>query len=112
MKLLNRSNRRVFHEEDHKGHSAHCLPQKIFEVSDALGRKLKKLFPDELQSMDDMMAGFQQDAPKASAPAAQEAPKANAEEPVELTDAEKAEKEEADLLGISVDELRASKTSE
>jgi hypothetical protein len=103
MKLFNKGHRVIHHAESHKPGSA-CTPQKVFSVSDELGAKLKKMYPKELENLDDVSAKFAEQAPE-KAPA--ETFTATPVAPDSVIDT--AEKEEADFLGISVDELRELK---
>lgn len=105
MKLFNKGHRNIKHKESHMPGRA-CVPQKIFTVSDELGAKLKKMFPKELENLDDVTAKFNE--PDA-APVAVVAPPVGMQFKPVLDAAALAEKEEADSLGVSVDDLRALK---
>jgi hypothetical protein len=105
MKLFNKGHRKIDHAESNKPGAA-CVPYKVFTVSDELGAKLKKMYPKELENLDDATAKFNDPTPVAKA--------ATAAAPgidllAETDAATLAEKEEADSLGVSVEDLRKLK---
>ena len=52
MKLFNKGHNTITHAESHISGSA-CEPQKVFTVSDELGKKLKKMYPNQLECLED-----------------------------------------------------------
>lgn len=52
MRLLNRGKNTITHAESDAPGSA-CNPGSVFSVSDALGAKLKRLYPKQLECLDD-----------------------------------------------------------
>ena len=105
MKLFNKGHSRIIHAESHKSGSA-CEPQKVFTVSEKLGKKLKKMYPKQLENLDEATAKFK-------APVPEEKPKDRlpVATPVmpEKTEEEIAEEQEAESLGVSVEDLRELK---
>lgn len=92
MKLFNKGTRHIVHAESHKPGAA-CVPQKLFTVSDELGAKLKKMYPRELEGLEDAEMKFS-DAPAA---------------PAEKTPEELADIAEAMKYGVSLEELKELK---
>lgn len=105
MKLFNKGHRRIDHPESHKPGSA-CVPQKVFSVSDALGEKLKKMYPKELENLDDVTAKFSEKVPEQAEKEKMVAtPEMSGQSISEI-----AEQEEAASLGVSIDDLRNLKS--
>lgn len=104
MKLFNKGHRHIIHGESHKPGAA-CAPQKVFTVSDELGAKLKKMYPRELENLDDATAKFNEPTPAVEAPL----PPPGFELIPAADPVAQAEKEEAESLGVSVDDLRKLK---
>lgn len=111
MKLFNRGKRTVLHAESHNIGSA-CEPMKIFTVSDELGKKLKAMYPNELENLDDALDKFEETKAEVKAevkPEVKVEPKAKSKKAEEKIEATQDEKDEAKSLNVSIEDLRKLK---
>ncbi len=105
---------RIAYREEGNTQDKYIHSEKLCELSEATGARLKKLYGGLLESLDDVTAKFEAApapataaAPPAPAPAVKLTPEEQAE-----ADALAAEREEAESLGITLEQLRASKADE
>lgn len=109
MKLFNKGQNTIVHAESHIKGSA-CEPQKVFTVSDELGKKLKKMFPNQLECLEDAIEKFSEEPTvEAVEPVVEEVKVEKHRGRSKKEEVKNDEESEAESLGVTIEELRELK---